>query len=176
MQSDTFTQLIARIANIRADCAAGHQHLGDTKKIIDDDDEQKWMIHCRQHQPLLSTMLKIDQRMLERLIEYLQDWLQALIQNGDCQLDKADRKTDDDDQDYTANNIEWIGKWLYAALACLHQPLEPTMHHLLREIVRTCKQHRDALPSTCNVERAAPLNLLICIICSNYRQYDLADI
>lgn len=140
------------------------------------DDEQKWMTLCRQRLPLLSTMLRIDQRTLERLIEYLQECLQMIIitDTDNCELDRDDKVADDDE--YTANNIDWIIKWLYASLACLRQPLEPTMHHLLREIVRACKLHRDALSPSGSTERAAPLNLLICIICFNYQQFDLADI
>lgn len=160
IQIKEFAALRARIAALRPKFNANG---GDLQHPLPDMDEQSaWLTYCRALQPLLSTMLRIDQRSLEVLFEHQLEWLEDAEQsavNGVVTW---------------YSSVHWIGKWIYAGLGCLHLPLEPNMHHLLRQVARTCIKCREHLKAG-QTEIAAPLNLLICIITSNFDQADLAD-
>lgn len=103
-------------------------------------------------------MLRIPQRSLEQLFEHQLEWLIELESNGET-------------GDY---GLGWLSKWIYAGLGCTHLPLEPDVHSVLRNIVRACIRIRNNIPPE-SVDKALPLNLLICIISNNFQQADLGD-
>lgn len=106
-------------------------------------------------------MLRIDQHSLEVLFEHQLQWLEDAEQSAVAVA-------------AWYSSLHWISKWIYAGLGCLHLPLEPNMHHLLRQVARTCIKCRVHLEPE-QIEIVAPLNLLICIITNNFDQTDLAD-
>lgn len=110
-----------------------------------------WFEYCRTKTPLLSIMLHVPQRTLESLIEHQSNWLTTNTE---------------------LENIHWLVSWIYASLACLHLPLEPDMHSVLRCIAKTCIQLRNHLTPN-DKQIAIPFNLLLCIISSNFNQLDL---
>lgn len=99
-------------------------------------------------------MLQIDQPTLEILLDYQLEWL------------------NDDDCTDLSGMYKWLGTWLYATLACLHLPFEPNTHSILRQIARTCIRLKNNLKPD-DIDKALPLNLLICIITKNFNQVDL---
>lgn len=157
-----FTQLRHRISNLRT-------HFGD-KELPNDlpvlpaiENQSEWLNFCRQNEPLLSSMLRIQQRPLEQLLEHQLEWLnesngsttETSVQNNDISLG-------------------WLAKWIYAGLGCVHLPLEPDVHSVLRNIVRACIRIRNSLAPDA-LDEAIPLNLLICIISNNFDQTDMAN-
>lgn len=113
-----------------------------------------WLNYCRVKTPLVSAMVQVPQRTLESLIEYQSNWLI-------------------DDSIIIPDHMHWICSWIYASLACLHLPLEPDMHNILRCMAKTCIRLRNSLLQI-DTETAVPLNLLICIISQNFSQFDLS--
>lgn len=116
-----------------------------------EDSTELWLDYCRSKSPLLSVMFKVSQRTLEALIEYQSNWLQDINE---------------------PDQMNWLVSWIYASLACLHLPLEPDIHSVLRCIAKTCIRLRNGLQPT-DTKNTAPLNLLICIISRNFNQLDL---
>lgn len=100
-------------------------------------------------------MLQIDQRMLEVLLEYQLKWLEDSTASG---LDLA-------------IGDSWLGTWIYSTLSCLHLPLEPNTHSLLRQIAKCCVNGRNRL-TVDDVVQATPFNLIICIISGCFDQRD----
>lgn len=113
-----------------------------------------WLDYCRSKAPLLSVMFRVSQRALESLVEYQSLWLQDIIEPNPMQW-------------------HWLISWIYASLACLHLPLEPNMHNILRCIAKNCIRLRNSLQQM-DTQNAIPLNLLICIISKNFNQLDLS--
>lgn len=161
IQIKEFAALRARIAALRPKFIANPSG-GEQQTLPDLDEQSAWLTFCRTQQPLLSIMLRIDQRSLEVLFEHQLEWLDVAEQSAGTGVVAWH------------SSVHWISKWIYAGLGCLHLPLEPNMHHLLRQVARTCIKCREHLEAG-QTEIAAPLNLLICIITSNFDQADLAD-
>lgn len=124
---------------------------------------EKWEQYCRENPPLLTTMMKFDQPLLESLLDLQLEWLNERIEARTLTVD------------FTAGE-KWLSQWIYASLACLHVPLEPNIHSILREIARHCMLIRNVLgPSAEDEIKAIPLTLIICIIANNFNQLDLRD-
>ncbi|XP_023946806.2 gem-associated protein 2 [Bicyclus anynana] len=70
-----------------------------------------------------------------------------------------------------------IGRWIYALLACIRQPLLSDTISILRDLARKCAEIRSHLSTEGETSNfaAAPLNLFICLVSRYFRQYDLAD-
>lgn len=100
--------------------------------------------------------MQINQFTLEELLEELLQWL-----------------TEDENIELSSTH-KWVNQWIYAALACLHLPIEPSMHSILREIARACIEKRKKLDSE-DYQKVLPLNLIICIVSNNFHQLDLSD-
>lgn len=107
---------------------------------------------CIDNPPLLKTLLSLGQNQLELLLESLLDWMQA---EENLRLDA---------EHY------WLGQWIYATLAALMTPLEPNLHHLIREVARVCIKRRSEIKCGAQV---LPLNVLICIVSVHFKQSDL---
>lgn len=161
IQIKEFAALRARIAALRPKFIPNPSG-GEQQTLPELDEQSAWLTFCRTEQPLLSIMLRIDQRSLEVLFEHQLEWLEDAEQSAVTGVVAW------------YSSVHWISKWIYAGLGCLHLPLEPNMHHLLRQVARTCIKCREHLEAD-QIEIAAPLNLLICIITSNFDQADLAD-
>lgn len=86
-------------------------------------EQEKWEVFCRHNQPHLSTILRIEQRSLEKLLEFLSDWF--------------DNLKEEELVDLTSSH-KWLGMWTHSVLGCLHLPLEAPVHSALREIAKTC--------------------------------------
>ncbi len=114
-----------------------------------------WMEYCKTNTPILRIMLQIDQRMLEVLLENQLTWLGDLSKNG------LDLVVED----------SWLGTWIYSTLSCLHLPLEPDTHSVLRQIAKCCVIARNRL-TVDDIVKATPFNLLVCIISSCFDQMD----
>lgn len=109
-------------------------------------------------------MMKLDQPLLESLLDLQLEW-----------IDEKMEHTDSYSFDFSASE-KWLSQWIYASLACLHIPLEPNLHSILRKIARKCQLIRNRLgPSVEDELKATPLTLLICIIANNFNQLDLRD-
>lgn len=117
-------------------------------------DEEAWHAFCKQTKPLLSVMLGIHQRTLEKLMEHEASWLSS-------------------DLEWFREHSQWIFPWIYCSLACLRLPLEPNVHNSLREIAKTCISLRNQFTSS-DTANVLPLNLIICIVSQTFNQLDLS--
>lgn len=99
-------------------------------------------------------MMQIDQRMLEVLLEYELKWFGDATKNGSDLVVES-----------------WLGTWIYSTLSCLHLPLEPDTHSMLRQVAKSCVSARNQLTID-DVVKATPFNLLICIISNCFDQRD----
>ncbi|KAJ4450143.1 hypothetical protein ANN_01550 [Periplaneta americana] len=112
--------------------------------------------------PLVSILLSMNQPLIEQVLEYHVEWLEAKSKFSVQQ-----------------------GRWLYSLLACLELPLLPETCSLLRTLARECSRLRTSLVSkdydNCSLTKTsdhpsmAPLTLLICLVAHYFRQMDLAD-
>jgi survival of motor neuron protein-interacting protein 1 len=101
-------------------------------------------------QPVLGTLVQMDQPTVLAVLEYHINWLQA------------------------TGFSQHQGCWFYALLVCLEKPLCPEGCSLLRMLARLCSHLRASLDSPEDL-LLAPLNLLICLISHYFEQMDLAD-
>lgn len=131
------------------------KYLEDAPEIPSLDDQDSWLGFCKENEPFLRIILQFSQMQLEIFLEYLMEWL------------------NDDEYKNLNDGGKWLGKWIYASLACLQLPLEPNAHSILRQIARSCIQRRNKLVDT-EMDQSTPLNLLICIISHNFNQKDLS--
>lgn len=121
-------------------------------------ESKPWFEYCKNNSPILRIMLQIDQRMLEVLLDYQLNWLDESIKNSfDLVIDDS-----------------WLGTWIYSTLSCLHLPLEPDTHSMLRQVAKFCVIARNRL-TVDDIVKATPFNLLICIISSCFDQMDFAS-
>lgn len=121
------------------------------KTDFPDDEDDKWKDFCRANPPKLTVLMSLSQKQLESLLEHESNWLKE----SNLQLHSEDF---------------WLGQWIYGSLVCLMIPLEPNLHHIIREIARFCIRRRNSV--ACPVE-VLPLNVLICIISVHFKQLDL---
>ncbi|XP_054732576.1 protein Gemin2 [Anastrepha obliqua] len=150
-------------------------------------DPVAWRKFCQENSPDLKIILRFSQRTLEQLLELICDWLRGDEETKVLEETIADR-TDEPipSTSNAASNINlnetsldlvgadaWMGTWLYAALACLHIPIEPEVHSTLRDIARICIQLRGRVPETA-VKNAVPYNLFILLIAKAFGQMDFA--
>lgn len=161
VQAEDFMTIMYKIESMRKQ----QTELENSEDVIQlplTDDENEWEAFCRKNSPLLSTMLRIDQRLLEKVLEFESEWL----------------SDDDDGQEDVVVDLcgkdQWLGTWIYSSLACLRMPLEPDVHSILRDIAKTCIRLRNKLGPK-DVEKAVPYNLFILIICKVFDQLDLAE-
>jgi len=117
-------------------------------------EKKPWFEYCKNNSPILRVMLQIDQRMLESLLEYQVKWFE-----------------DSTEMDLIVEDC-WLGTWIYSTLSCLHLPLEPDTHSMLRQIAKFCIIARNRLTPD-DIVKATPFNLIICIISSCFDQMDL---
>lgn len=115
---------------------------------------EKWKTFCKLNQPLLNVVMKIPVNWFERILEYLSNWLHETEINNDNQ-----------------SNI-WIMLWVYACLAVLYVPVDPSICSILREIAKSCHKMRE---SNCDMIHRTSYSLLICIISTYFGQRDLID-
>lgn len=148
IQTESFQRLREKVAKLRKSYKTV-----DENRLPDDEDSLAWYNYCEANSPLLSTMFQIQQRTLEKLIEHQSNWLT-------------------EDLTVYKEKSEWITSWIYSALACLHLPLEPNMHSILREIAKTCIRLRNQMDGD-SENSVTPLNLIICIVARNFNQLDL---
>lgn len=147
----------------------------------------EWQNFCREHQPLLSTILRINQRSLEELLEMLCEWLREGVDPQEVTANQSEEEpvasssvaaaaaSDDKPTPFDlSSSQQWLGSWLYAALTCLHLPLEPDVHSTLRDIARLCIRLRNRLLEQ-EIEKAVPYNLFIYIIAKVFDQLDFAN-
>lgn len=114
-----------------------------------------WLDYCKNNSPILRIMLQIDQRSLEMLLDYQLKWFDESTKSS------TDLIVED----------SWLGTWIYSTLSCLHLPLEPDTHSMLRQIAKCCVIGRNRLDAE-DIVKATPFNLLICIIASCFDQID----
>ncbi|XP_037032073.1 protein Gemin2 [Bradysia coprophila] len=124
-------------------------------KLPEISDPKSWLEFCKNNSPILRIVLQIDQRMLEVLLDYQLKWLEDSTTSGLA----------------LAIEDSWLGTWIYSTLSCLHLPLEPNTHSLLRQVAKCCVNGRNRL-TVDDVVLATPFNLLICIISGCFDQRD----
>lgn len=145
VQLGLFQKLQEKIQTLKEDEA--HQTRGVSSEVIND-----WKTFCKENPPLLKTVLSLSQSQWEDLLENQREWL--------CE-----------EKDLGLHGEHfWMGQWIYASLANLMIPIEPNVHHLIREIARTCIKRRNELKSA---QEVLPLNVLICIVSIAFKQTDL---
>lgn len=152
MQQQSFSFLRDQISALRIKYNEQNAENLDLN-LPSEDDSDLWLQYCQHNKPLLSTMFCVTQRTLELLIEYQSQWLS-------------------DDLSLLRQNLSWLSPWIYSSLACLHLPLEPNMHSILRDIAKTCIRLRNNM-SNDDFDTVLPLNLLISIVSHNFNQLDL---
>lgn len=120
---------------------------GLSSEVIND-----WKTFCQANLPLLRTVLSLSQIQWEDLLENQLEWLST---EKELKLHSEHL---------------WMGQWIYACLASLMTPVEPNVHHLIREIARCCIRRRNELQCA---QEVSPLNVLICIVSVHFKQSDL---
>lgn len=147
-----------RIIEIRKDSSLESRL---SKEIeLDTDDEESCVNFFQTNEPVLSTILTLNQGQLEELIEILSSHLSESIEN----LESSD--------------LSWITKWIYSLLACLRSPLDPEVHSCLRMIAKSCIQvteHLKTLPNSTS-DSFLSWNLIIVVISLNFKQFDLLSL
>ncbi|XP_059622438.1 protein Gemin2 [Phlebotomus argentipes] len=142
IQCDTFRRIQRRISSIRL----SRRFPYNLPSLPSD-----WLAFCSTQAPYLRCMIQISQARLEELLHVFVEWhLSRRAQLADV----------------------WLPQWIYATLACLHQPLEPSIHHCLRQVARICIEERNSLSPDC-INQVNPLNLIVCIIAKVFGQVDL---
>lgn len=154
LQTHSFQKLHDRITSIRQSNKCDEHILTANSVPDDDNDSNLWLEYCTNTEPLLSVVLQINQRSLEKLIEMESMWFA-------------------DDIEWYMNNRNWFPKWVYSSLACLRLPLEPSLLSALRKICKTCIRIRNQLSADSSIDCAFPLNLIICVVTRNFHQSDL---
>lgn len=119
-----------------------------------ENDADLWKLFCNETKPLLSVMLGIQQRTLEKLIDHQSNWFI-------------------DDVKWFQENLNWLFPWIYSSLVCLRLPLEPNVHNSLRKITKNCILLRNQFCCD-DIDIVLPLNLIICIVSQNFNQLDLS--
>ena len=139
------------------------RRLSDTIEL-DLTDEKTCLSFCKNNDPTLSKILKLNESQLEELIEILSNNLNDSIKSLDLE-----RET---------KNLEWITRWIYCLLACLLLPLEPDVHNSLRMIARSCITIISRLTSIANTSEdlLLPWKLIIVVIAINFQQFDLLSL
>lgn len=145
MTLDLFQKLQERILKLKEN--EQHRIRGLSSEVMND-----WKTFCQTNPPLLKTVISLSQSQWEDLLEEQVEWL---AQEKQFQLH---------------SDHLWMGQWIYACLGSLMTPIEPNVHHLIREIARLCIKRRNEL--TCAKE-VSPLNVLICIVSVYFKQSDL---
>lgn len=152
IQIQNFTILRNKISNIREHGVIPLH--GTTLNLPDIEQINEWKTFCKSNKPLLHILTSIPLKNLDRILEYLLNWLRE-YSNDDVTTCK-----------------EWITLWIYACLACIFIPVEPNIYSVLREIAKFCRdlRERNIFPS-----HNMSYSLLICIISTYFRQLDLTD-
>lgn len=151
IQCNNFENLREKVVNARLN------YVHNTTDIVFPSNSEEIIKFCSSQTPLLKVMMQINQNMLEELLEELLSYLT----NQNVSIDFS-------------STHKWLSQWIYSALACLHIPIEPSMHSILREIAKECIELRKKLQCDDYV-RVLPLNLIICIVSNNFNQLDLSD-
>lgn len=146
IQMDQFQKLQEKILSLKQDDDR-YQSGGLSSEVIND-----WKTFCQTNPPLLKTVLSLSQLQWEDLLESQLEWLSS----------EKELKLHSDHL--------WMGQWIYACLASLMTPVEPNVHHLIRQIARSCIRRRNELKCAMEV---SPLNVLICIVSVYFKQSDL---
>lgn len=149
MQSRQFQQMRHKTNDLRATMHFDHENCDIPKQM----DSNMWLEYCQRNPPLLRTLLHINQRNLEALVELQLSWMS-------------------DDLAWYTKNADWFPKWVYSSLVCLRLPLEGRVISNLRQIARTAIKLRRQFKRN-QFQKAAPLNLIISIVTRNFYQSDL---
>lgn len=149
IQLDMFQKLQEKIQSIKTQ--EENENLPQIRRlsseVIND-----WKTFCQENPPLLKTVLSLSQLQWEDLLENQCEWLS---QEKELKLH---------------SEHSWMGQWIYAGLANLMIPIEPNVHHLIREIARTCIRRRNELRSS---QEVSPLSVIITIVVNHFKQTDL---
>ena len=116
------------------------------------DSEDVWKRFLEQNQPLISTIIRINQQSLELLLLYIAKWIKV-----------------------TPLANKWLGSWLYSICACLSFPIDPCVYSCLRNIAKVCLEYRENFTAEQSLE-VVPYNLIILIIANVYGQKDFNEI
>lgn len=169
IQINNFIVLRDKISGMRSKVGSHKDESQDTSPpppppAIEELDE--WKSYCREHQPLLRSVLAIPLKSLDVLLEYLLSWLQESEPPppaDEVELDASEKN----------NSKAWVTMWVYACLAYIFVPLDPNVCSVLREIAKSCRQLRDL---SSDATQNTSYSLIICIISSYFGQLDLSDI
>lgn len=167
-QVESFKEARNRVAALRSEL--NFQLYDQTLEPPLTTDLDKWLLFCREQQPLLSTLLRLSQNDLELLLEMLCNWLQQPEEDMD---DEPGTSASESPKAIDLKSDAWLARWLYGTLVCLHLPLKPHVFSTLRYIARSCILHRNELQPN-ELERAVPYNLIITLIAQSFAQSDFA--
>ncbi|EDO32758.1 predicted protein [Nematostella vectensis] len=117
---------------------------------MDNFTEQQWE---NGSPPTLTMMVKLNQTLVQRLLEWHTLWMSVLGYSHDQ------------------------GRWIYSLLVCLEKPLLADCTATLRTLARQCTECRlTQMPmNEKNVELVTSLNLIIALVSRYFGQTDLAD-
>jgi Survival motor neuron (SMN) interacting protein 1 (SIP1) len=159
MQKEKFTEMQQTIAKLRSDPDLS-KRLSTTSEL-NTDSESSSISFCKAHEPVLSTILCLNQGEVEELIETLSTHLHEQISTAEF----IEHTTE----------FDWLTKWIYATLACLRTPLDPEVHNCLRMIAKSCIQVTSQLKSIAGSsgDSFLPWNLVVVVIAICFHQFDL---
>lgn len=118
------------------------------------ENEDDWKTFVQANQPLITTIIRINQQSLELLLEFIAKWIKTTEIHGE--------------------ENKWLGSWLYSICACLSFPFDACVYSVLRTIAKSCIEHRNKLPEEQTME-GIPYNLIILIIANVFGQMDLNE-
>lgn len=114
--------------------------------------EDDWKTFVMKNQPLISTIIRINQEALELLLDFIRKWMETIPIHGEVN--------------------KWLGSWLYAVCACLSLPFDRSVYSVLRKIAKICMEYRKEFSEEQELE-AIPYNLIILIVANVFGQKDL---
>lgn len=116
--------------------------------------EEDWKTFVKANNPLVSTIIRINQQSLELLLEFIAKWIKTTPIHGD--------------------ENKWLGSWLYSVCACLSLPFDACVYSVLRGIAKICLEYRNEFSEEQELE-VIPYNLVVLIVAEVFGQKDLNE-
>lgn len=153
-QLDDFKRMRSKIEKLREKLGDNGYNL-DSMNLPLTENEEDWKTFVKENQPLISTIIRINQQSLELLLEFIAKWIKTTPIHGE--------------------ENKWLGSWLYSVCACLSLPFDPSVYSVLRSIAKICLECRDQFSKDQELE-VIPYNLIILIVANVFGQKDLNDV
>lgn len=143
----------SKIENLREKLGVNGYNL-DSMNLPLTENEEDWKTFVKTNQPLVSTIIRINQQSLELLLEFIAKWIKTTPIHGE--------------------ENKWLGSWLYSVCACLSLPFDACVYSVLRGIAKICLGYRNEFSEEQELE-VIPYNLVILIVAEVFGQKDLNE-